>query len=278
MAGGTRDQQFLELLGLDADVMGPLLVAEEHRLANDLVQRNPVQAWHRRRAAVLQPPGRRWPSSRPACRCGPCWHRRRPPAGRTSSATSPAAPRSSRRTIPGPTRPRRRRPGSAGKGRIRPSVLLANDLQVGRRLEGGPKRLARLAWSHGSAGPSSRTAGRQRISHLSACAAGHLPQQPAGQVVAVPAGVGEHDPGIGREPRVQVAGVPSQTRCRMTGLSASSRLPKGSSMIAPSAGLPAIELPTPADRRLPRLPGISKRSIVRRRSLEPAVARTPDHR
>ena len=39
-------------------------------------------------------------------------------------------------------------------------------------------------------------------------AVGHLPQQPAGQVVAVPAGVREHDPGLGREPRVQVVGVP----------------------------------------------------------------------
>ena len=56
----------------------------------------------------------------------------------------------------------------------------------------------------------------------------------------------------------------SQIRCRTTGLSASSRLPKGSSIIAPSAALPAIALPTPAESRKPRRPGISKRPIVRR--------------
>src|SRR5208337_2237821 len=37
------DQQLLELLGLDADVLGLLLVAEQDHLADDLVQGNPLQ-------------------------------------------------------------------------------------------------------------------------------------------------------------------------------------------------------------------------------------------
>ena len=148
------------------------------------------------------------------------------------------------------------------QGRVGPGVLPADDLQVGRRLELGPERLARpRAWSHGSPGPSSRTAGRQRISHWSAArSAIFRSSRPARssrcQRVCVSTIQASAESRVYRSLAYQ-----SQTRWRMTGLSASSRLPKGSSMIAPSAGCPAIELPTPAERRLPRWPGISKRSM-----------------
>ncbi len=146
----------------------------------------------------------------------------------------------------------------------------AADLKAGQSGSPGCVR-----WSQGSAGPSSRTAGRQRISHWSAARpAIFRNSRPARSSRCQRVWVSTIQ--ASAESRVYRSLVyHSQTRCRMTGLSASSRLPKGSSMIAPSAGLPAIELPTPAERRLPRRPGISKRSMVRRAS---SLARVPEPR
>ena len=130
------------------------------------------------------------------------------------------------------------------QGREGPGVLLADDLQVGRRLELGPERLARLAMvARRRRAPSLRTAGRQRISQRSAArSAIFRSSRPARssrcQRVWVSTIQASADSRVYRSLAYQ-----SQTRCRTTGLSASSRLPKGSSMIAPSAAWPAIDCP-----------------------------------
>ena len=105
--------------------------------------------------------------------------------------------------------------GHAGVGgallvqsRVGPRILAADDLQIGGRFERGPKGLARQARVLFIA--RAFLADRRQAEDLPLVArgVGHLPQQAAGQVVAVPAGVGEHDPGVGGKPRVQVAGIP----------------------------------------------------------------------
>ena len=100
------------------------------------------------------------------------------------------------------------------QGRVGLGVLPADDLQVGRRLELPARALSRPGFRPAAARRTDRP--RPLLQHgrqaedlpLVGRAVGHLPQQPAGQVVAVPAGMREHDPGLGREPRVQVVGVP----------------------------------------------------------------------
>ena len=107
----------------------------------------------------------------------------------------------------------------------------AADLKAGHSTSPGRRR------SHGSPGPSSRTAGRQRISHWSAeRSAIFRSSRPARSSRCQRVWVSTIQ--ASAESRVYRSLVyHSQTRCRMTGLSASSRLPKGSSMIAPSAAV-----------------------------------------